>query len=168
MSACASVAAAALPAVAAPRSWSSVARLSDAVVAPAHASPMHRACRAGGTGGFLPVQKSTSYCLGNSWSDTVRVQGPTGTKRVKGGVSGLAEDLRPVSEVEAGVNLRSAGGVRGAGCRFTSQEATRHRNQAGQGRCGHTFPPPGGFWYPIRVTWTRIGHQTINGLDEGV
>ena len=56
----------------------------------------------------------------------------------------------------------------GAGCRFTSQEATRHRNQASQGGCGHTFPPPGGSWYPIRVTWTRIGHQAINGLDEGV
>ena len=37
-----------------------------------------------------------------------------------------------------------------------------------QGGCGHTFPPPGGSWYPIRVTWTRIGHQAINGLDEGV
>ena len=72
VSACAcAAAAAALPAVAAPRSWSTVARLSDAVVAPAHASPMHRACSAGGTGGFLPVQKSTSYRLRNSWSDTV-------------------------------------------------------------------------------------------------
>ena len=49
----------------------------------------------------------------NSWSDTGRVTGPTGTKRVKGGVSGPAEDLRPVSEVEAGVNFRPAGGVRG-------------------------------------------------------
>ena len=49
----------------------------------------------------------------NFWSDTVRVKGPTGTRRVKGGVSGPAEDLRPVSEVEAGVNLRPAGGVRG-------------------------------------------------------
>ena len=49
----------------------------------------------------------------NSWSDTVRVQGPTGTRRVKGEVSGPAEDLRPVSEVEAGVNFRPAGGVRG-------------------------------------------------------
>ena len=56
MSACAR-AAAVLSAVAAPRSWSTVARLSDAVVAPAHASPMHRACSAGGTGGFLPVEK---------------------------------------------------------------------------------------------------------------
>ena len=34
--------------------------------------------------------------------------------------------------------------------------------------CGHTFPPPGGSWYPIRVTWTRIEHQAIDGLDEGV
>ena len=33
---------------------------------------------------------------------------------------------------------------------------------------GHTFPPPGGSWYPIRVTWIRIGHQAIDGLDEGV
>ena len=49
----------------------------------------------------------------NSWSDTGRVKGPTGTRRVKGGVSGPAEDLRPVSEVEAGVNFRPAGCVRG-------------------------------------------------------
>ena len=49
----------------------------------------------------------------NSWSDTVRVKGPTGTRRVKGGASGPAEDLRPVSEVEAGVNFRPAGCVRG-------------------------------------------------------
>ena len=36
-----------------------------------------------------------------------------GTKRVKGGVSGPAENLLPVSEVETGVNFRLAGGVRG-------------------------------------------------------
>ena len=29
---------------------------------------------------------STSHGAHNSWSDTVRVQGPTGTRRVKGGV----------------------------------------------------------------------------------
>ena len=58
------------------------------------------------------MQRSTSYCLDNSWSDTVRVQGPTCERRVKGGVSGPAEDLRLVSEVEAGVNFRPAGGVR--------------------------------------------------------
>ena len=85
VSACARVASA-LPAAAAPRSWSTVARLSDAVVAHAHASPMLRARKSGGTGGLVPVQKSTSYCLRNSGSDTVRGQGPTGTRRVKGGV----------------------------------------------------------------------------------
>ena len=56
----------------------------------------------------------------------------------------------------------------GAGCRFTSQVATRSWYQAAKGWCGHSFPPPGGSWYPIRVTWTRIGHQAISGLDEGV
>ena len=49
----------------------------------------------------------------NSWSDTGRVKGPSGRRCTKGGVSGPAEDLRPVSEVEAGVNFRPAGGVRG-------------------------------------------------------
>ena len=34
-------------------------------------------------------------------------------RRSKGGVSGSAEDLLPVSEVEAGVNVRPAGRVRG-------------------------------------------------------
>ena len=76
-------------------------------------SSVHGARNSGGTGGLLPVQRSTSYCQENSWSDTVRVQGPTGTRRVKGGVSGPAEDLRPVSEVAAGVNFRPAGVVRG-------------------------------------------------------
>ena len=56
----------------------------------------------------------------NSCSDTGRVQGPTGRMSTKGGVSGPARDLRPVSEVEAGVNFRPAGGVKGAGCRFNS------------------------------------------------
>ena len=167
VSACARVASA-LPAAAAPRSWSTVARLSDAVVAHAHASPMLCARISGGTGGLLPVQRSTSYCLNNSWSDTVRVQGPTGTRRVKGGVSGPAEDLRPVSEVEVGVNFRPAGRVRGqvAGSLPRRQPGTETRRV--RGGCGHTFPPPGGSWYPIRVTWTRIGHQAIDGLDEGV
>ena len=81
-------------------------------------SSMHGACsnscsdNSGGTGGPLPVQRSTSYCLDNSWSDRVRFQGPTGRTCTKGGVS-------------AGRRCT------GAGCRFTSQEATRHRYQAG-------------------------------------
>ena len=56
----------------------------------------------------------------------------------------------------------------GAGCRFISKDATRHRYQPAKGWCGHTFPPPGGSWSPFRVTWTGSGNQAINGLDEGV
>ena len=44
----------------------------------------------------------------NSWSDTGCAQGPAWRRSSKGGVSGPAEDLRPVSEVEAGGNF-SAG-----------------------------------------------------------
>ena len=80
----------------------------SAAVARVHASTLHDACS-------------------NSWSDTVRVQGPTGTRRVKGRVSGLAEDLRPVSEVETGVNFSAGRRCTGAGCRFTS-----HKNNQAQ------------------------------------
>ena len=66
----------------------------SAAVARVHASTLHDACF-------------------NSWSDTGRSQVPTGRRCTKGGVSSLAEDLRPVSEVEAGVNFRPAGWVRG-------------------------------------------------------
>ena len=57
----------------------------------------------------------TCACV-NSWSDTGRVEGPTGRRSSKGGVSGPAEDLHPVPEVEAGVNFRPAG--RGYGGRL--------------------------------------------------
>ena len=99
----------------APASLSSPASAlaSLAVFAHARSTPVHVAHNSGGTGGLLPVQRSTSYCLGNSWSDTGRVQGPTGGRSTKGGVSGRAEDFLPVSEVEAGVNFRPASGVRG-------------------------------------------------------
>ena len=66
-------------------------------------SPMHDSRFAGG---LLPVCKSTSYNL------EVGRQGPTWRKDSKGGVSGPVEDLRPVPEVEAGVNFRPAGSVR--------------------------------------------------------
>ena len=137
-----------------------------ASVAPLCSSPRSRgACAAAAVHARRTVSPMHAAHSHNSWSDTVRLHGPTGTRRVKGGVSGPAEDLRPVS----GRGKFSAGRrCTGAGCRFTSQEATRHRYQARQGRCGHTFPPPGGSWYPIRVTWIRIGHQAIDGLDEGV
>ena len=52
---------------------------------------------------------TTLHSAHNSWTDTGRVTGPTGTRRVKGGVSSPVEDLRPVTEVEAGVNFRPAG-----------------------------------------------------------
>ena len=102
----------------------------------------------------------------NSWSDTGRVQGPTGKEEFQRW--GFPSGRRCASCLRGGGRGQFSAGRRctGAGCRFTSQEATRHRYQAGQGRCGHTFPPPGGSWYPIRVTWTRIGHQAINGLGR--
>ena len=65
------------------------------------------AFNSGSAGGLLPVCKSTSYNL------EVCSQGPTGRRCTKGGVSGPAEDLHPVPEVEAGVNFRPAGRVRG-------------------------------------------------------
>ena len=69
----------------------------------------------------------------NSWSDTGRSQGPTGRRRTKGGVSSPAEDLRPVSEVEAGVNFRPAGWVRGqvAGSLPGRQPGTGTRSNKG-------------------------------------
>ena len=113
LSACA-CGAAALPAVASACGVRTSAALrSSASSAHASVSPLHfnswsdtvRNSRCGG--GLLPVCKSTSYTLG------VGRKGPTGRRCTKGGVSGPAEDLRPVSEVEAGVNFRLAGCVRG-------------------------------------------------------
>ena len=66
----------------------------SAAVAHTHASILHGACY-------------------NWWSDTGSAQGLRRRKRVEEWVSGPAEDLRPVSEVETGVNFRPAGGVRG-------------------------------------------------------
>ena len=140
-----------------------------ASLAPVCSSPRSRAvCAAGAVHARRTVSPMHAAYSHESWSDTVSLQGPRGRKRVKEEVFGPAEDLRPVSEVEAGVNFRLGRRCTEAGCRFTSQEATRHGYQARQGRCGHTFPPPGGSWYPIRVTCIRIGHQAINELDEGV
>ena len=131
--ACASVGSALFASASALRARSSLACLSDAVSAHARPSPMQVAHNSGGTGVLLPVQKATSYCLGNSWSDTGRVQGPTGRRCTKGGVSGPAEDLRPVTEVEAGVNFRPAGCVRGqvAGSLPGRQPGTGTRSNKG-------------------------------------
>ena len=78
-----------------PRSFAAVvADAARACAASVHGS----AFNSGGAGGLLSVCKSTSYKLEVCSRKTV---------------SGLAEDLRPVSEVEAEVNFRPAGGVRG-------------------------------------------------------
>ena len=76
--------------------------------------------RGGVEGGFVCCLCDSDRKMGggaapgstNSWSDTVHACGPSGGLCSKGGVSGPAEDLRPVPEVVAGVNFRPAGGVR--------------------------------------------------------
>ena len=100
-SACARVSRAAC-AVASARVCPVASPSAEFAVAHAHASILHGARNSGGTGGLFPVQRSTSYCLDNSWSDTGRVQGPAGRRSSKGGVSGPPEDLRPLSGVETG------------------------------------------------------------------
>ena len=118
--ACARVGSALLASASAPRVRSSLACLSDAVVAHARPSLMHVAH--------------------NSWSDTVRVKGPTGRRSTKGGVSGPDEDWRPVPEVEAGVNFRPAGGGTGAGCRFTSWDGNKAQVPGGTGKVWSHLP----------------------------
>ena len=134
------------------------ARAPAAFTAARRVAPSSAVVGLGMRGDGSPVHDACS----NSWSDTVRVKGPTGTRRVKGGVSRLAEDLRPCPR-GGGSGKFSAGRlvVRGqvAGSLPGRQPGTGTRQC--QGRCGHTFPPPGGSWYPIRVTWIRIGHQAI-------
>ena len=73
-----------------------------------------------------------------------RGQGPTRRWCSKGGVSGPAEDLRPVSEVEAWVNFRSTGRSTGASCCALSRAANRTRLQEVWWGCSDTFHSPGG------------------------
>ena len=111
----------------------------------------------------------------NSWSDTVRSQGPTGRRCTKGGVSGPAEDLRPVSEVEAGVNFRPAGGVRGqvAGSLPRRQPGTGTRQVRGGVVTPSLHPEvPGiqfvspGYGLDIRqlMGWTKVCGTTQSGI----
>ena len=62
------------------------------VIGRSRGSRVH-ALNSGCAGGLLPVCKSTRCSL-------VGCDGPRWRKRSKGGVSGPAEDLRPVSEME--------------------------------------------------------------------
>ena len=145
----------ALPAASASLSSSAFPSASLAVVAHARSTPMHGAH--------------------NSWSDTVRLQGPTRRKRVKGGVSVPAEDLRPVSEVEAGVNFRPAGGVRGqvAGSLSRRQPGTGTRQVKGGAVTPSLHPEvPGiqfvspGYGLDIRQSmgWTKVCGTTRSGI----
>ena len=121
------------------------------------------------TGGLLPVCKSTSYNL------EVGRQGPTRRQGTKGGVSGPAEDLRPVSEVEAGVNFRPVGGVRGqvAGSIPRRQPGTGTR-QVRRGVVTPFLHPevPGiqfvspGYGLDIRqaMGWTKVCGTTRSGI----
>ena len=74
-----------------------------ASLAPLCSSPRSRvACAAGAVHARRTVSPMHAAHSHNSWSDTGRFQGPTRRRCTKGGVSSPAEDLLPVSEVEAG------------------------------------------------------------------
>ena len=121
-----------------------VCALTCAQVASNACGEVARACNSGSFArnqGVLVVCCLRANPPVTTWRWVVRV--PGGGAAPKRSVSGPAEDLRPVSEVDAGVKLRLAGGVRGAGCRFTPWKATRHRYQTRWWWCGDTFCPPG-------------------------
>ena len=118
---------------------------------------------------------TTLHGAHNSWSDTVRSQGPTGRRCTKGGVSGQAEDLRPVPEVEAGVNFRPAGRVRGqvAGSLPGRQPGTGTRTNKGSVVTPSLHPevPDSLFVSPgpgkrIRqlMGWTKVCGTTQSGI----
>ena len=127
------------------------------------------ACNSVVSGGFLPVQKSTSYDVG------MCRQGPKGRRCTKGGVSGPAEDLRPVTEVVAGVNFRPAGRVRGqvAGSLPGRQPGTGTRTGKGSVVTPSLHPevPDSLFVSPgpgerIRqlMGWTKVCGTTLSGI----
>ena len=116
---------------------------------------------------------STLHGAHNSWSDTARVQGPTGFRRVKGGVSGPAEDLLPVSEMEAGVNFRTADGVRGqvAGSRRQPGTGTRRVREGAVTPSLHPEVPGIQFVSPGRgldirqsMGWTKVCGTARSGI----
>ena len=125
--------------------------------------------------GVAYARSTPMHVAQNSWSDTVRVQGPTGRRCTKGGVSSPAEDLRPVSEVEAGVIFRPAGGVQGqvAGSLPWRQPFTGTRQVRGgvvtpslntEVR-GIQFVSPG-YGLDIRQSmgWTKVHGTTRSGI----
>ena len=113
----------------------------------------------------------------NSWSDTGRVLGPTGRSSTEVGVSGPAEDLRSVPEVEAGVNFRPAGSVRGrvAGSVSRKQPGTGTR-QVREGAVtpslrpevpGSQYVSPGsGLRIRQSMGWTKVCETALSGTPE--
>ena len=143
--------------------------------APAASDAFRTSCTSAVVGLCMHDDDTPMHGAHNSWSDTVRLQGPTVTRRVKGGVFCPAEDLRPVSEVEAGVNFRLAGGVRGqvAGSIPRRQPGTGTR----QGKGGVVTPSlhpevPGiqfvspGYGLDIRQSmgWTKVCETARSGI----
>ena len=147
-----------------------------AFLAPVLSSPCSRvACAAGAVHARYTVSPMHDVNAQNSWSDTGSFQGPRGRKRSKGGVSGPAEDLRPVSEVEAGVNFRPAGGVRGqvAGSLPRRQPGTGTRQVRGGVDTPSLHPEVSGIQFvspgrglDIRqsVGWTKVCSTTRSGI----
>ena len=89
-------------------------------------------------------------------------QGPTGRK---GGVSGRAEYLHPVSEVETGVNFRPAGQVPAQ----VAGSLSRRQPGTGQGRCGDTsihpeVPPGRGLGIRQSVGWREVCGTAGSGV----
>ena len=140
----------ALPAASASLSSSAFLSASLAVVAHARSTPMHGAH--------------------NSWSDTVRLHGPMRRRGTKCSVSGSAEDFLPVSEVEAGVNLRLAGVVRRqvAGSLPGRQPGTGTR-QVREGAVTEVpdtqFASPGrGLGIRLSMGWTKVCGTSQSGI----
>ena len=111
----------------------------------------------------------------NSWSDTGSAQGPTGRRSTKGEVSGSSEDMRPVSKVEAGVNFRPTGGVRGqvAGAFPRRQPGTDSRRVRGGAVTPSLHPedpdalfvsPGRGFSIRQSMGWTKVCETAQSGI----
>ena len=95
---------------------------------------------------------------------------PRAQRGSKGGVSSPAEDLRPVSEVEAGVNFRLAGGIRRQVVGSLLWGATGHwyQDKYWEGVVTPSLHPEVPCILNVCVTWTWQENQAIDGLDEGV
>ena len=130
----------------------------SAAVVHAHATTLHDARNSWGAGGLLPVQRSTSYSLGGGRQD------PTERRSTKGGVSGPAEDLRPVSEVKAGVNFRPAPGRQpGTGTRRGREGAVTPSLHLEVPDTQYV-PPGRGLGIRQSMCWTKVCETAQSGM----